>query len=165
MTTGLEWWRCAGASPVCVFACCQSPKPSISCSAVGDLWLRDAPTASLACSRLPGSEQIPPVRSPETSLLHRGCSCHNSRCHLFLSRAFKAINQFISLGHLLSAEVCFACQRVLFCCAKLWLPFLQALFDQKAAAMLLSAKVAVDGELAWCTSVQRGTAPGCKTGP
>lgn len=32
-------------------------------------------------------------------LLHQGCSCHSSRCLLFLIRAFKAINQFISLNH------------------------------------------------------------------
>lgn len=43
-------------------------------------------------------------------LLHRGCTCRDSRCLLFLSRAFKAINQFISLGHWLSTEVCFACR-------------------------------------------------------
>lgn len=46
------------------------------------------------------------------SLLHRGCTYHGFKCLLFLSRkAFKAINQFISLGHWLSTELCFACRR------------------------------------------------------
>lgn len=49
------------------------------------------------------------------SLFHRGCACHDSRYFLFLSRkAFKAINQFIFLGHWLSSKVCFAC-RGFFC--------------------------------------------------
>lgn len=98
MTAVLQWWHS------------QSPKPSFSCSSMCDLWLREAPTASLACSRYPGREEIAPVRSSEMSLLQRGCTCRGSRCLLFPSRAFKAINQFISLGHWLSTEVCFACR-------------------------------------------------------
>lgn len=46
------------------------------------------------------------------SVLYRGCTCQDSRCLLFLSRkAFKTINRFISLGHWLSTEICFACRR------------------------------------------------------
>lgn len=33
----------------CLCLCLLSPKPSVSCGAAGDLWLREAPTASLAC--------------------------------------------------------------------------------------------------------------------